>query len=116
MRTAVMSGAVDMAIQNPEGSALLYQQGQRLVNLVATQGKLHWVLVLGKQHAGKVKPGDIAALKGMRLGVTARSAASDMHLQALLRRANLLPTRTYRSSVPPFPRSLRSWIAVRSMG
>lgn len=89
LRTAVLSGAVDMAIQSPEGSALLYEQGQRLVNIVATQGKLPWVLVLGKQHKGKVKPGDIAALKGMRLGVTGRGSGSDMQLQALLRRAGL---------------------------
>jgi NitT/TauT family transport system substrate-binding protein len=91
LRTAILSGAVQLIIQSPEGSAPLYVQGQRLVNVVATQGKLNWALVLGKQHEGKVAPGDLASLKGMTFGVTGRGSGGDMQLQALLRRGELVP-------------------------
>ncbi|HTV71244.1 MAG TPA: ABC transporter substrate-binding protein [Rhizobiaceae bacterium] len=91
LRTAILSGAVQFIVQSPEGSAPLYVQGQRLVNVVATQGKLNWALVLGKQHDGKVNSGDLSALKGMTFGVTGRGSGGDMQLQALLRRGGLVP-------------------------
>lgn len=89
VRTALLSGAVEFIIQSPEGSALLYEQGQKLVNLVATMGKLTWALVLRKGLQGSVRPGDLAALKGLKIGVTGRGAASDLQLQALLRNNGL---------------------------
>jgi NitT/TauT family transport system substrate-binding protein len=93
LRTALLSRSVDLVVQSPEGSAPLYQQGQKLVNVVATQGKLNWALVLSKYHKDKMKPGDLQALKGLKFGVTGRGSGGDMQLQALLRRGGLAPDR-----------------------
>lgn len=91
IRTAVLFGAVDATVQVPEGSALVYQQGQRLVNIVVTQSTVPWRLVLSQELEGSVEPGDVAALEGLTIGVTGRGAGSDVFLQALLRSVGLEP-------------------------
>lgn len=89
LRTAILGGSTDFTVQVPEGSALLYVQGEHLVNVVATQKKLGWKLIIRTQEKDQVKT--VADLKGKVIGVSGRGAGSDVQLQALLRSANLVP-------------------------
>ena len=91
LRTAILAGSIDLTVQVPEGSAVLYEKGEQLQNLVATQGKLTWSLVLGAKHKGKSKLGEVSYLKGMTIGVSSRGSGSDLQLQALLRNGGLKP-------------------------
>ncbi|MDE3102330.1 MAG: ABC transporter substrate-binding protein [Chloroflexota bacterium] len=91
LRTAILGGSVDFTVQVPEGSAVLYQKGAQLENVVATQGKLTWSLVLAGKYKGQSKLGDAAFLKGKTIGVSSRGSGSDLQLQALLRAGGLKP-------------------------
>jgi NitT/TauT family transport system substrate-binding protein len=91
LRTAALSGSVDFATQVPEGSAVLFSRGEKFPNLVATQAKLTWSLVLAGKYKDKVKVGDAKALKGMTIGVSSRGSGSDLQLQALLKANGLTP-------------------------
>lgn len=91
LRTAVLAGSIDFTVQVPEGSAVLYNQGETLMNVVATQGKLTWSLLLAERHKGKFTKGDGKALKGMTIGVSSRGSGSDLQLQALLNASGLKP-------------------------
>lgn len=93
LRTAVLAGSVDFATQVPEGSAVLYSRGAHLLNVVATQAKLTWSLVLAGKHKDKVKPGDVKGLKGMTIGVSSRGSGSDLQLQALLKANGIAPNK-----------------------
>ncbi|MGH3756669.1 ABC transporter substrate-binding protein [Actinophytocola sp.] len=91
LRTALLSRTVDMIAQSPEGSALLWEQGETVVNLVATQGKLSWQLILRPGLEGQVTPGDYEDLRGLRLAMVAQATGPDYYLQALLREHGLEP-------------------------
>ncbi len=91
LRTAILAGSIDFTVQVPEGSAVLHQQGANLLNVVATQGRLTWSLVLAGKYKDKVKLGDVSALKGMTIGVSSRGSGSDLQLQALLKANGLKP-------------------------
>lgn len=91
LRTAILAGSIDFTVQVPEGSALLHQQGASLMNIVATQGRLTWSLVLAAKHKGQFAAGDAKILKGMTIGVSSRGSGSDLQLQALLNANGLQP-------------------------
>lgn len=91
LRTAILAGSVDFTVQVPEGSAVLYSRGAKLMNVVATQAKLTWSLVLAGKYKGKFKANDAKILKGMTIGVSSRGSGSDLQLQALLKANGLAP-------------------------
>lgn len=90
--TAAMLGkSIDVAATAAERPMILYEQGQKARNIMHTEAKQSYGVIVRKDL--NIKLGDWNALKGKKLGMTRPGSGTDLMLRALLKYNNLDPDR-----------------------
>ena len=89
--SAMLGKSIDIAATAMERPMILFEQGQLAKNIMHTQATQAYGVVTRKDL--NIKPGDWAALKGKKLGVTRPGSGTDITLRALLKLNNLEPDR-----------------------
>ncbi|MCH6264343.1 ABC transporter substrate-binding protein [Neobacillus citreus] len=87
--SAMLGGSIDFGATLSERPAVLAEKGMAAKNVMSLQNKLAFTLVA--RSGLDLKPGDVKALKGKKIGVTRLGGGLDQALRALLRDAGLDP-------------------------
>ena len=89
--SAMLGRSIDIAATAMERPMILFEQGQMAKNIMHTQSTQAYGIVVRSDL--NVSPGDWAALRGKKLGVTRPGSGTDVTLRALLKLNNLEPDR-----------------------
>ena len=89
MTSAMLSGSVAFSTTSPDRPMLLKEKGQNTLNLIAMTVRSPLSIVTSS--SSTLPYGDVAALKGKRIGITALGSATDVGIRAILRPSGLDP-------------------------